>query len=461
PAGLTFNAGPPATITGTPTTTGTTTGIIIDVKDSETTPMTAQMTYSITVNSASAGCTGMPTGHESTLSGHYAFLFQGWKGTGAGSPTAGVVSFDADATGKILGGEADVNRAAGAQNITLNSTSSDATTLYTVGEDPVASAGDIGCVVLTNSGSSGGSLKFVFGLGKKNGSGVYTKGRIIRFDDSTGSGTRGSGVMMPQDTTAFSGGNTAQLAAHFAFGLDGVDFTGGHFGIAGSLTLAPSTGALSNLTFDANDAGSLQPDVTGGTGSITSVSATTGRALLSLTAGGGTSHEAIYIVNANEFFVVQTDTFSGSPNSNPIISGRAIATGSSFSQSSLSGNYIIHLTGIDTGFSPAEADVTLGLLTFSGGTLNGTLYQYEAGNVSSTQTLSGGSYSISSPSGRTTVTNVGNHLPVLYLAAPTSNTEPISAFFVGTDTSAIFGFAEASSGTFTTAGLAGNYFFGT
>jgi hypothetical protein len=57
--------------------------------------------------------------------------------------------------------------------------------------------------------------------------------------------------------------------------------------------------------------------------------------------------------------------------------------------------------------------------------------------------------------------NLGNHPPILYLPSPDSLTEPVSAFLVGTDGSATFGLAEASSGTFTTAGLAGNYFLGT
>jgi uncharacterized repeat protein (TIGR01451 family) len=404
---------------------------------------------------ATAGCGGAPGGSEILVSGKYAFFLQGFQGSNAGTPIASAGSFSADGAGNITGGEVDFNGASGASHLAVTSSGS----LYKVALDPTG-AGYMGCLTLSTSASS---ATFHFSLGGKNGSNIFTKGRIIRFDDTTGTGTRGSGVLRLQDATAFSTGDTSQLKSNYAFGLDGVDFAGGHFAIAGSFALNPPNGAVSNLAFDADDAGSLLSNVTGGTGTFTTDSSTptTGYFLFTLSAGGNTNHEAVYVVNANEFFVLQTDAF-GSGNS--IISGRGVVTASSFTQSSLSGQYIIHLTGIDTSCTvnstPAQcADVNLGLLDLTSGTLSGTLYEYEIGNVTPAQTISGGTYTVASSSGRVTLTGAGNHPPVAYLAVPA--TDGISVFFVGTDNSSAFGIAESSSGSFTTAGLAGNYFFST
>jgi len=57
PAGLSFASNSTtATISGTPTTAGTTNNIIIDLKDSEQPAVTQKMTYSITINAAAASC---------------------------------------------------------------------------------------------------------------------------------------------------------------------------------------------------------------------------------------------------------------------------------------------------------------------------------------------------------------------------------------------------------------------
>ncbi len=51
---------------------------------------------------------------------------------------------------------------------------------------------------------------------------------------------------------------------------------------------------------------------------------------------------------------------------------------------------------------------------------------------------------------------------MIYIAAPTATTEPISAFMVSTDASAAFGMMEAQpSQTYSVSGLAGKYYAGT
>ena len=51
--------------------------------------------------------------------------------------------------------------------------------------------------------------------------GVMTKGRIIEFDDGSGSGTIAAGMLRLQDATSFS---LASLQPNYAFGLDGSGF---------------------------------------------------------------------------------------------------------------------------------------------------------------------------------------------------------------------------------------------
>ena len=468
PSGVTYvdNGNGTGTLSGTPAsgTQGTTT---ITFTATNSLGSTSQ-TFTLTVAVAAVNCAGAPTGHESSFKGRYLFLFQGWNGNGGATPypQAYVASFAPDGLGNIsdlgsgVGGEVDTNDPVnGPVNFNLNSTSTNAAALYKVGADPTGS-GDVGCVVLAST-SQGGSATFRFSLGKKNASGIYTKGRIIEFDDATGTQSRGSGVMLLQTITS-----TIQ-AQSLAFGASGFDSAGGPVASGGFFTVS-SGGSITNLTVDFDDAGTVDQGLTGpilgfasNNGFISAPDTIAGRstALVNLQIGANTSssHFARYQVDANEYFYISTDAVATSV----LLAGRMIATGSlgSFSNSSLGGNYVIHLTGNGGGV----ANVNIGLVTLSSGSLNGTLFNYQAGGGASTSQTVSGNYAVNKNTGRTVLSgaNLGNHPPILYVSAPNSTTEPVSAFLVGTDGSATFGLAEASSGTFTTAGLAGNYFFGT
>jgi large repetitive protein len=440
PSPLQFNAGPPATITGTPTATSTTTGIIVDVTDSEVPPVTVKMTYSLTINSATAAC---GSGSESLLNGQYAFLLQGFTGTGTGTPTIIAASFAANGTGGITGGDEDINTFNNANHYTIDNTST-----YSVGSD------HRGCLTIVNSNST--TSVFRFNLGGIS-SGKASKGWVIEFDETTGSGTHVTGPMRLQDTTSFS---LSKLKTRYAIGIDGWDQNGslGHFALVGSLTVNTS-GTISNGFADANDSGMLFSSITGITGSIGTISATTGRAIGSYTIPSSLTFDyAFYMIDANEMFIISTDN-----NSNvPVASGRAIVTASSFTSTSVSGNYIVHATGNDnenagpTGVS----DVLLAQVSLNGGTLGGTSYEYENDGSGLQSDSITGSYSIASSSGRITITGSGNHQPVLYIATPTDG---ISAFFMDTGGSVNFGVAEAQPNqTYSIANLAasnGGVFF--
>jgi hypothetical protein len=164
----------------------------------------------------------------------------------------------------------------------------------------------------------------------------------------------------------------------------------------------------------------------------------------------------MYIINANQFFIVETDQFDGN---DAIISGRAVVTASSYTSASISGNEIVHLAGSTSG----SAGVTLGLLSFTSGvgttgTVAGTVQSFSNGG-SNANTITTGLFAIDASSGRVTLGNAGSNPPILYAATPTDG---ISSFVVGTDIDAAFGFAEFQPGaTYSASSLSGSFLFGT
>jgi hypothetical protein len=441
-----------ATLQGTPTVAGNPVPITVKVTDSQGISFSANL--NLIINGAiTNACLGTPGGSESLLAANsqYAFFVQGFHGPGAGTPVAVVGSISTDGTGHVTGGEEDVNNASGPQHLTILPTNS----FYTVGPD------NRGCLMLTFSGTTttaATSTAYRFAVGGVN-AGVASKGRIIEFDDASGTaaGTRGSGIIRLQDKTSFA---LTALHTRYTFGMDGFDSVGAHVAMGGAFTVDTS-GNITAGFLDVDDGGALQSAVTGATGTIATTSTTTatGRetATMSWTSAGSHSmSDAIYMVNANEFFIVEIDTLAVGK---PITAGRAIVTGSSFSNASLSGNYLIHTSGSSVG----AANVTLGVLTLATGTVNGTLMNYSAGGGLQSNPIAGATYAVdSSNSGRATLAGAGSNSPVLYLAAPAANTETLSVFLIGTDNSGTFGFAEVQpTATYSPSSLAGNFVFGT
>jgi hypothetical protein len=389
-----------------------------------------------TITSTVANNCGTSGGNESLLLGHYALLMEGFTGGGTGTPILRAASFVANGSGGITSGEEDINDTISPQHVSFTSGGS----LYTVGSD------HRGCLQLANAG--GTTTIFRFALGRII-SGVASKGSIIEFDDNSGNGrgSRGSGILRLQDPSSFV---LSALQNQYAFGVDG--WTPGdnqlvRFSAAGSFS-----GNLSSGVDDLNFGGITSPDFTVASGSINAISPTSGR-----TSGSFDIFDwAIYIVNSSEFFVIGTDPVSPLP----VSVGRAIATGSSFTASSLSGKYVARTSGNSNG--SASVDLELLAMTPGGaqtGTLAGTVNSYGGGNGAQTTTLSGVTYNVDSASGRTTLGNPSDNLPVLYLTTPTDG---ISAFLVGVGADAEMGFADSQpSQTYSTASVAGTYFFGT
>jgi hypothetical protein len=455
PAWLTPSASTSSTVTiqGTPTAAGNPVPITVKVTDAQ--GLTFSANLNLIINGAIANaCAGTPTGHESVLAANsqYAFFIQGFHGPGAGSPVALVASISTDGAGHVTGGEEDANSATGPQHLTILPANS----FYSVGPD------NRGCLMLTFSGTpttAATSVAYHFAVGGVN-AGVASKGRIIEFDDASGTnaGTRGSGVIRLQDKTSFA---LTALHSRYAFGMDGFDTAGAHYALGGAFTV-DTAGNITAGFLDVDDGGSLQSAVTGATGTIatTATSATTGRETGTLswlaTGQNHSMNSAIYMVNANEFFIVQIDTFAVGK---PIISGRAVVTGSTFSNAALNGSVLIHTSGSSAG----AANVTLGILTLNNGSLNGTLTNYSAAGGLVSNPIAGGTYAVdASNSGRVTLAGVGPGAPVLYVATPAANSEPITTFIIGTDGSATFGLTEVQpTATYSASSLAGNFVIGT
>jgi hypothetical protein len=419
------------------------------------------------INTTVSSCAGSPTGHESRLSGQYAFFAEG--SSGVGSSIAG--SFAPNGSGGItdlgggVGGEVDFNNGLNPIHATVVPSGS----LYTVGVDPTG-AGDLGCLqTLTSDGTT---TIYRFSLNGAAGA-VATKGRIIEFDDQSGNNTgfRMSGVLLKQDPTAFSTGDTSHLQKNYAFGVSGIG-EGSGVAAGGSFVLAPSTGVISSMTFDEDLSGTNLGQTTGATGTITGVSAKTGRALLSIlsTSTFAPTGLALYIVNANELFLASLEpALPGIPSGTPGVryAGRAIVSMATSSSTQLNGNFIFHLSATPGCTGSSCGAIALGVVTLTStnstsGTSSGTLEGYDVTQGPASLPLNG-TYTITPSTGRVTLSASFNvSLPVLYLAAPVvASTEDITAFIVGTDPTGIFGLIEpgASSGV-TTNSLAGSYFFG-
>ena len=413
-------------------------------------PAVGVANMNIGVNFLDSSC---HTGAESSLNANapYAFLFRGFDADG---PVVIAGNFTADGAGHVTGGAEDINRTTGAQtNLSIAAAGSS----YTVGSD------NRGCLTLVNSGGTTTTFRISLGTCSTsanaqqggcqpdtgNQPGYFTRGRLIEFDSS---GTRGSGFVRLQDSTAFT--NSA-LSGMYAFGLSGWDASSKRYGLVGSASA--SSGALSSVAADINDAGTLTSQLTGGSGAYSIGAGGRGTAALSI--GSANFDFAVYPVSSAEAILVATDTLG---TSHPIISGEALSTTAPFSAASLPNSYILHMTGL----AGSAADPNIGVLTFDGlGSVSGTLYENQGGTLGTTAISA--AYFVDG-TGRLTIAatqsnqNVGAHPFVAYIIPGISGT---SGFLLSTDASVQSGALEFQAlnpptSTFRTANVEGPYFFG-
>lgn len=372
------------------------------------------------------------------FSGSYAYELSGFEGGGgAGTPFARIGSITI-ANGAITGGEEDLHIGASADvHHTVNAAAGSGTS-FKVGPD------NRGCMTLVFSDSD--TVTFRLALGGLT-SGVFTHGRIIEFDDAsgTGAGYRASGLLLQQTPSAFA---AAALGTNYAFGLEGFDATGGRVSESGTLTLAPATPTnnISNAYIDVNDAGNPLFGASGTNGASVGTLVTepagaisaNGRTTENIVAEAGcaatcTWNYAVYVVNANRALVMSTDAVTANA---PLVAGQAISTFSSFTAASWEAEatgffgFLIQATGATSSGAIAE----LGQISFppNSTSYQGTLNTYSAvANPKTTSTSVSGSFAVSS-AGRLTFTS-GDSNFVFYLTNPTV-ADTIAGFAVSTDT---------------------------
>jgi hypothetical protein len=422
---------PPATQPAPPNNTPTLTATAVDDTSKSATDV-------INITGNLQAC---PAGDESVMNGNFAFLVKGFDSSGA---VAIGGSFVTDGAGAIKSGTEDINRVGGAQpDVSVIPGGSS----YSVGSD------GRGCLTLQ---TGAGTVKFRFGLSNGFKSGSPKGGRIIEFDDTTGTGTRGSGIIRVQDTSAFM---DSFIKNSYAFGLSGFNSTAGHFSSAGTFK-ADGIGMLTSGNFDSDNAGTVisNNSTLSGMFAIPTMSKDGRASTFNIVFNGTTFHYGMYVVNASELILVGIDGLSPTI---PINSGEAISSIGPFNSGSLTGSHLIRTTSL----SGSGPHATIGVLTFDGTSgVTGTLFD-DKGGTTGTTTITPGlvTYAVDATTGRLTFTGLGANSPVAYIVPNLNNPVGITSFITNTDNGASAGVSEfqSSSPNFTNTSLSGLYSFGT
>jgi large repetitive protein len=355
PPGLTLSIG--GTISGTPTAVGAS-SFTVTVTDTETKPQTASLPLVLLVVYPA-------TTTDSELIGPYAFLFQGYDDVLAGVlayQTATVASFTADGTGVISDGELDSNHQSSKATGAILSSQQFLGT-YTLGTNNL---GYMTITTLAANGTTAGTATYAITVKAPVAPAtVAAQADMIEYDGTKILGTRGSGTMLAQEPAAFSAG----LQGSYAFGLSGdtpclpactVGIIAGPVASVGQFT-TDGTGLLTSGASDANIATKNYADalLTG------KYAATDGNGRLQLTMDtAGTpvgiypTDYAVYLVNANQAFVMSNDKHS----TYLLLAGTAqLQTQPTFNNASLTGAFV--------GYENAQSDPGL-LGTTLGDVLN-------------------------------------------------------------------------------------------
>jgi putative Ig domain-containing protein len=413
-------------ITGIPGTTGTA-NFTLQVADSECSPLTTAQALSISVVSQIAA-------NDSELSGHYAFLFNGFDDA-TGTQVAVAGSFTADGKGNITAGIEDENGPNGAAlNVPITGT-------YNIGFD------NRGAFTIT---TTSGSKTYAVVLNSIS-SGLAHKARFVEFDDTTGtSGQRGSGLLRLQDTSAFS---LSSITGPYAFGFAGQDAAGNREAIVGSFS-TDGSGMIPSGVADQNVAGTAtNPSLTG---TYTAPTGNDGRTSITLNPSGASSlHLAAYVVSAGELLAMRTDTFS----SDSLASGTILAQAStSFDDTALSSPAVYYLLGVVPSSPTSESYTEIGLMTPDG--KGGLMLNTDINSGSSViqNKSSTGSYSVVN-TGRVTVAASTSAASILYLV------DKNQAFLLGGGAGVGLGFVEpqaaAPTGGFGNSSFSGTFSAGT
>ena len=409
PAGLTLSNG---TISGTPTTAGNYT-VGLSVTDSANN--TALQTAPLAIAASGA----------SLPDGTYSFEFSGTGPHGAIALNGGFLLEPTSALGfydENISSTGSVTN----QNIT-------GITLV---------PGTNGLAQLKLQLATGGSVTFALAAPASIvTSGNDTDVRMIEFDDTTGSGTRGSGVLKVSNGAT----TTSSIVNNYAFSLSGVDSSQNPVAVVGSFS-ADSKGNITGYGADENDSGAMT-NVGPFTGTY---GVDTVRGTMQFTWNGNTYHYSFYPVAPSELFLISLDTVAANI---PLLSGVVEQQTGSFSTASLEGAGVLALNGLASLSGELAPDVTLGVATGNGAGNITVAYDEYKGQLLSPQSFTG-TYAVTAASGRVALSSSGTPA-VLYLL------DTNEAFVLGGDASASTGLLEPQSGTsFSNSSFKGNYLGG-
>jgi hypothetical protein len=383
PAGLTLaSASPSATISGTPTVTGTF-QFTLKVTDSTTpTPLSASATFMLTVTGSST--LNCPTTVNLTLCGTYPFGLRGFTSTGAPLAMGGV--FVANNSGNIISGVMEINE----------SGATPAAVTITGGSYAMDSSGD-GRGVLTLITSSAASSTFRFVLESTTNAGL---GQMEEFDDS---GVFAVGVVGFPETAPIP-----QIPANLivSLGLEGFNGSGQRAAMLGEFQVGSSgcdgsAGSLNSVAGEpliTNTAGTVNTSLTA-TGSCTAADTNTGVGTVQITISGGTPftnstlHFVYVAVGAGTtlegVLMLETDPVEANqPILSGLLGGVIVPTGG-FNATSLGCPCLFAQGGITTGTTTTGHSVAsiIRLLTTPGTGASGTLTGVEDSNAGGTITL--------------------------------------------------------------------------
>ncbi len=425
-------------ISGTPTTGPQTINLVVSVTDSAS-GSAGPVTYPITVSNGPNGL------HNSYLSGTYSCLLEGFS-DGDGSRWASLISIVANGSGTFSSGVFDTNGRGftAAMTGTLTGT-------YSI--DSVSNQGIITVIATPTSGTPHTS-KFAVALTTLGGPPAL-QGRMVEIDDvgSTPSGQHGSGNCYRDTTSAFA--STTLSNSSFAFVERGENSTGSPRTSAGRFTAL--NGNLSAGDTDEIKSSGVQ-NLTF-TGNYTTPNATTGRLTANFISSQGTLGFALYIIDANRMFLLNTDT------SNGLHAGdvrKQLQT--PYSVASINGPFVLHSQGSETDTNGNVTGYWAQIFQGSGdgtGKMNiNKSFEDEASTGANT-----GNYSVDTSAGQVTVTFDG--AAPGRATIPTGPTSFAYLYMYGTNSS-----FEVSDGvewgqtepqtisTFTDAAIAGNYVIG-
>jgi hypothetical protein len=424
------------------TISGTSAGVntynfTLQVTDSSASPQSKTQALSVIVTSAA--CTD--TGSESLLSGQYAFSLSGYNSTGF---LAAVGSFTADGTGKITGGTIDSNGTLVQTAAAIDTTHSS----YSVGSN------HLGCATIV---TSSGTFTTRLALGAITSS-VATAGRMVEWDN-------------PSSSTFFAA--TGQIlkqaipsnlpSGSYAYQYSGIYGTSQYrTAVVGVITATAGTsgGTFGSGEYDINvngvinDGNGLSTPFSGIQGTYTAPDPTTGRYTTATTLNSVTAHHVAYLVSGSQFLELQTDPLSSTTS---VLVGQGQLQSGTFGNSSVSGNVVVYMTGLNGGGTGGSASFALVTVTPATQSLAGSNY-YNGGGAWQTPTpgtLACG-YSVAT-TGRMTFTGCGSGAPVFYLTA--TNT----AFTMSMDTDVAMGQVVPQvvpSGGFSSSSVSGTYYSG-